>query len=235
MPDYLPLCASRQDLLPTACRSCTWWQTPINGQHRAEAAAEKRRAWMIAVESTWGSPGLLRERVDTAARSNLQPARTPKGQGDLSASWQDPATTASIHYAPAVAVPRLGSLPFAPPDRDAVLVFCLRSEEVHATAQAKRILHQALGQLKRRGLQEAYAFAGLVGSPEDQGRCQFFSLDFLESNGFHHVMDNGDIYLMRADLRGLLSLIGQLESMVGRVLRHEPTPSPAAWTHRGAS
>ncbi len=235
MPDYLPLCASRQDLLPPACRSCAWWQTSINGQQQAETAAEKRRDWMVAVESTWGSPGLLQGEGDPAGRFDPQPTATSGSQSDLSASWQSFATVASIHHAPAMAIPRLGSLPFAPPDHDAVLLFCLRSEEIQTAARTKRILHKALGQLKERGIQETYAFAGLVGSPEDQGRCQFFSLDFLESNGFQHVTDNGDIYLMRADLRGLLSLVSQLESVVGRVLRQDPTPSPAAWTHRGAS
>ncbi len=235
MPCYLPLCASRQDLLPPACRSCVWWQTPINGQQQTVDAAEKRHQWMLSVGSTWGSPGLLQETGEATRRSGSQSTGTSGSGSRASASAQNPLVLASIHYAPAMAVPRLSSLPFAPPGREAVLVFCLRSEEDQARTRARRILQKALGQLKDRGVQEVYGFAGLVGSPEDQGRCHFFSLDFLESNGFQQVTDNGEIYLMRADLRGLLSLINQVESVVRRVLRNDPTPSPAAWTHRGPS
>ncbi len=233
MPDYLPLCAFRQDLLPPVCRACAWWQIPGGGRECTVAAGEKRRQWMIAVESTWGSPGLLLERTEASARPAYASSGMPEDPDDPGGSSADLTAAASIHYAPAAAVPRLRSLPFAPPERGSVLLFCLRSEENRAGPQARRILHKALGQLKDRGAQEVYAFAGLVGSPEDNERCEFFSLHFLESNGFQPVRDNGDIYLMRADLRGLLSLINQVETAVRRVLRNDPTPSPAAWTRRG--
>jgi hypothetical protein len=142
---------------------------------------------------------------------------------------------ASIHYAPAIALPRLSRLPVAPPDEDALIVFCLRSEEDQALTQARRLLQRALGQLKSRGVQKVYAFAALAGSPEDQDRCQFFSLDFLELNGFQQVASDGDLYLMRADLRGLLGLVSQAQSVMRRALAHDPAPSPAAWTRRGTS
>lgn len=234
MSGYLPLCASRQERLPPDCRACTWWQTPTNGRQRAADAAETRRQWMLSVGSAWGSPGLLQEGGARTRWTSLGPAGAAvKGHTVLSSRNLAPVTC--IHYAPAATIPRLSSLPFVPPGHEAVLVFCLRSEEDQAGVQARRMLHRALGQLKDRGVQEVYAFAGLVGSPEDQGRCQFFSLEFLESNGFQQVADNGDIYLMRADLRGLLSLVNQMESLVRRVLRHDPTPSPATWTQRGPS
>jgi hypothetical protein len=140
---------------------------------------------------------------------------------------------ASIHYAPAVAVPRLSRLPVAPTDEDAVMVFCLRSEDGEALTQARRLLQRALGQLKDHGVRKVYAFATLAGSPADQDRCQFFSLDFLESNGFQPVTSDDDIYLMRADLRGLLALASRAQSLVRRALAHDPAPSPAAWTRRG--
>ncbi len=235
MPDYLPLCASRQDLLPPACRSCAWWQTPSGGQDRAVAVKERRRRWMVAVESSWGSPGLLLERADLGARPGSSPPEKLEPADDPSAQPPDLSAAASIHYAPAAAVPRLRGLPFAPLGPGSVLLFCLRAEESPAQAQARRILQKALEQLKERRVQEVYAFAGLLGSPENTERCEFFSLDFLEANGFRRVSDNGDIYLMRADLRGLLSLINQVETAVRRALRNDPTPSPAAWTHRGTS
>lgn len=235
MPDYLPLCASRQDLLPPACRSCAWWQTSSGGRDRAVAVEKRRHQWMVAVESSWGSPGLLLQRAGQGVPSGESSSEKLAGAHDQTTPSPDLAAAASIHYAPATALPRLRNLPFAPLCPDAVLLFCLRSEEDRADLQAKRVIQKALGQLKDRGVQEVYAFAGHFGSPEDNERCEFFSLDFLEANGFRHVRDNGDIYLMRADLRGLLSLISQVETAVRRALRNDPTPSPAAWTHRGTS
>lgn len=232
MPGYLPLCASRQDMLPPVCRSCAWWQTPGNGQHPAPDGAEQRHRWMLAAGSRWGSLGLLRDSADLGKRFSLQSTRSIQGCSPESSSPTDRGVMASIHYAPAATIPRLGSLPFAPTDQDAVLLFCLWSEEARAGIKARQLLQKALGQLKDRGIQEVYAYAGLVGSTEDEARCQFFPLDFLESNGFQQVTDNSDIYLMRADLRGLLSLINQVESALKRVLKQDPTPSPAAWTRR---
>jgi hypothetical protein len=230
MPGYLPLCASRQSLLPAACRDCAWWQTTGGGRGDTDAAGEKRRQWMTALESTWGSTGLLLEGGNAAKSGGLPPE-----QAGLTDRSTDPVMTASIHFAPAAAVPRLRDIPFAPLAPRSVLLFCLRSEGGRGKPQAKRLLHKALERLKERDIQEVYAFASFSGSPEDLDRCEFFSLRFLEANGFQRLRDNGDIYLMRADLRGLLSLIAQVETAVRRVLRNDPTPSPAAWTRRETS
>jgi hypothetical protein len=80
-----------------------------------------------------------------------------------------------------------------------------------------------------------YAIASLAGGPEHNDHCQFFSLGFLEANGFERVREDGRLFLMRADLRGLLSLITQVEALVRRVLRNDPAPSPATWTRPRAS
>lgn len=250
MPDYLPLCAFRQELLPVACRSCAWWQTTGSGPKNAEVSGEKRRQWMAALEPTWGSTGLLLAgngpptgdgstsdvSAGGAPAGGAPDASAPAGVPAVSAGRSaPPVVVASINYAPAAAVPRLRDLPFAPLPADAVLLFCLTSEENHGRSQAKRLLHKALAQLKERDVQEVYAVASLTGGPEHSDRCEFFSLEFLEANGFERVRDDGQLFLMRVDLRGLLSLITQVEAVVRRVLRNDPTPSPAAWTRRGAS
>jgi hypothetical protein len=210
VPGYLPLCAFRQGLLPTACRSCAWWQTTGSGYGTSEAAAAKRHLWMTTLEGNWGSTGLLLEDGGAPA----------------------PAIVASINFAPAAAVPRLRKLPFGPLPAGSTLLFCLRLEEGQAQHQAKRLLHKALRHLKDRDVEEVYAVAGYSGGTLDGNRCEFFSFDFLSANGFEQVMRNGQLFLMRADLRGLLSLIEQLEAAARRVLRIEPAPTPAAWTRR---
>ena len=226
MPDYLPLCVFRQELLPVACRSCAWWQTTGSSPKSPELAGDRRRQWMTGLEPTWGSTGLL-----LAGNGPAPSAGTP----DVGAPARVPNVVASISYAPAAAVPRLRDLPFAPLPVGAVLLFCLRSEGNHGQLKAKRLLHKALAQLKEREAQEVYAIASLAGSPEHTDHCQFFSLGFLEANGFERVREDGRLFLMRADLRGLLSLITQVEALVRRVLRNDPAPSPATWTRPRAS
>jgi len=224
MSDYLPLCAFRQGLLPPSCRTCAWWQTTGHTDLPPQVAAEKRRQWMTGIESTWGHPGLL---LESAA------------PGDAMAGCGAPVVVGSISYAPAAAVPRLRGLPFDSLAEGSALLFCLWLDEDQPRMQGKRLLQKALGQLKTRGITDAFAVAG---SPDDLRRnhdhswrpCphQLFSEELLEANGFVPVAMNGGLVLMRADLRGLLSIIGQVETVLRRAIR-QPTPSPAAWTTRG--
>lgn len=139
---------------------------------------------------------------------------------------------ASIQYAPASGVPRLRELPLGPLPPDSVLIFCLRVEGGCNRPLARRLLQKALAQLRLRGAGEVYAFAAETGGMEGGDHCEFFPLDLLEESGFRHIRDNGDLYLMRADLGGLAALFGQVGSAVRKVLGNEPAPSPAAWTRR---
>ncbi|OFW61956.1 MAG: hypothetical protein A2133_07110 [Actinobacteria bacterium RBG_16_64_13] len=166
----------------------------------------------------WGSPGIL-----------LQ------GDGPDGAE-----VLGSIDFAPANALPRLRTLPFISLPAGSAFIFCLRLEPEQSRHQERRLLHKALAELKARSANEAYALAGSFAESaapdtvQERG-CGLLSSDLLSANGFEQVMDNGGMVLMRADLRGLLSFIGQAKTVVKRVLRNEPTPSPAAWTRRGTS
>ena len=60
MPEYLPLSASGQDLLPGPCRSCAWWQTAGIARVSPTTAAAVRHRWTSSLECGWGSPGLIR-------------------------------------------------------------------------------------------------------------------------------------------------------------------------------
>jgi hypothetical protein len=212
--DYLPLCAFRQDLLPVACRSCAWWLTSGAAPAGRGAAYGKRRQWMASLEPTWGSTGLIH-------------AADPRPGDPSSISAQ-----ASVQYAPAAGVARLRGLPLGPLPSDSVLIFCLRVEGESNRPLARRLLQKALAQLRLRGAGEVYAFAAVLGGTDGGEHCEFFPVDLLEDTGFRHVRDNGDLYLMRADLGGLATLFGQLETAMRKVLGTDPAPSPAALTRR---
>jgi hypothetical protein len=242
MSDYLPLCAFRQESLPATCGSCAWWQTAGSQRLASQAATARRREWMTALEDVWGPTGLLQQSNGSIVRpaggcAAPTEAAADSAPGDPAVadatSAAAPRIIGSINFAPATAVPRLRDLPFGPFPAAAALLFCLMVEEGQPRSQSKRLLHKALAQLKSRGMQEAYAIAVSSGALEDADACRFFLVDFLEANGFEQVTSNGRLVLMRADLRGLLSLVDQVETAVRRLLRNEPTPSPAAWTRPG--
>jgi hypothetical protein len=209
--DYLPLCAFRQGLLPPACLACAWWQTRGESRLPPEAAAAEKHRWMTSVESAWGATGLLFDNT-------------------------------SISFAPAALVPRLRDLPFGAFPDGSALVFCLTCEETQPRYQAGRVLRKALGRLRARGVEEAYALGTIAadGGTLPSGacgalggdRCRFFAFDFLSASGFEQLADFNGVALMRVDLRGLLALVGQVQTAVRRALSNEPAPSPAAWTQR---
>jgi hypothetical protein len=215
---------------------------------------------MTTVETAWGTWGLILEgdgvqaplAAGAARGAGATPGADPAGEalaGTLPTGRdRAPVAVGSISFAPATSVPRLRGLPFHSLTAGSALLFCLWLDEGQPRAQAKRLLQKSLGQLKSRGMSEVFAVAGsahdAAAADGEAGRrratpggresaCGLFSADFLASNGFEPVMESGDLILMRADLRGLLSIIDQVETALRRVIRHEPTPSPAAWTHRG--
>ncbi len=214
MPDYLPLCAFRQDLLPTACRTCSWWFTSGFAPDGHDASRERRREWMISLESTWGSTGLI------------LPRDAPSG--DRSA----PVAAATIHYAPAASLPRLRDLPLGPLPPDSVVLFCMRME-AEDRAASRRLLQKALAQLRQRHVAKVYAYAAPMGGTGSTDHCEFFSRSLLEDCGFTDLRDNGELFLMFTDLRGLATLLGRIDGAIRRALGTEPDPSPAAWTRRG--
>ncbi len=203
MREYAPLCAFRIDLLPAGCRGCAWWQTRGTAPSAATEAREQRRRWMAGLEPTWGSTGL----ISTIAED----------------------VSVAIHYAPAAAIPRLRDLPLGPLPEQSVLLFCLEAHPDVPLQETRKILHKTLAVLKEREVDEVFAYARPLGSNGDDRHCRFFGLDFLEANGFRQVRSEGDLYLLRADLRGLLSVVTQLEAAFGKLFRHSPAPTTAAW------
>lgn len=218
MPEYLPLGAFRQGLLPGDCRSCAWWQTTGGTAHQGTVAAQKRHEWVTELEHDWGCAGLL--------------VYGPAGRRGA-AGTANAVVSASIHFAPASSLARFRELPFPPLPPFSALLFCFHAEEDASRLLAKRLIRKALYELRNRGVQEVYAVAHWPEGCGDPGDCRFFSTELLAANGFAEVTHNGRLCLMRVDNRGLVSLIGQVETAVRRVFANEPAPSPAAWVQGG--
>lgn len=214
MPDYLPLCSFRQSLLPSPCRTCSWWfhsgKTPAD----QDESYERRHFWMSSVEAEWGSPGIM-----------LLTDASPKEAAP-------PAPIAVIHYAPVTALPRLRDLPCGPLPSDAALIFCLWVDKEDDPTLERRLLQKALIQLRLQGSTTAYAYATADGGTGENDRCEFFSVSLLESCGFGHVCESDGLFLMRSDPGGLVSLLGRVMNTVKKTFATDPTPSPAAWTRR---
>jgi len=217
MPEYLPLCASRLNLLPSPCRDCAWWQTAGIARVSPSTAAAIRERWTTSLEVDWGEPGLIQV----------------SGPGETSGA--SAIVPAVVHCAPAALVPRLRDLLFVQVPAAAVVLFCLRVEGAPNPRQARRLLQEMLRQLKSRRVREVYAIAAREGGTPQEEHCEFFSHAFLAANGFEEVRTDHDLSLMRSDLRGLLALLAPLETALRRLLHDEPTPSPAAWSAHGPS
>lgn len=210
MSGYLPLCALRQDLLPSACRSCAWWLTSGPGPAGREEGHAKRHQWMLTTEASWGSTGLI------------DPATVlPSGEASLDRGG-------SIQFAPVAAIPRLRNLPLGPLPADSAVIFCLRIQDDNDKALARRLLQKSLGQLRERKIQEAYAFASLNGGAQGGDECEFFDPGLLRQVGFVPVRDNGQLFLMKVDLRGLATILTQIQTRICRAFHHQPACSPTA-------
>jgi hypothetical protein len=219
MPEYLPLGAFRQGLLPGECRSCAWWQTSGGTAQRGEAAIHTRHEWIAELERDWGHVGLL--------------VHEPSPRGGSPASG-GPLVSGCIHFAPSSSLARYRELPFPALPASSALLFCIHVEDEAPRWLAKRLIRKALYELRSRGVQEVYAIAHWPGGGDVADDCRFFSTETLASSGFEQVGHNGHLCLMRVDNRGLLSLIDQVEAAFRRVFANEPAPSPAAWVHGGS-
>jgi hypothetical protein len=222
MPEYLPLQAFRQGLLAGDCGACAWWQTSGAAVYRGVTAEGRRREWLEGLEHEWGPAGLLL--CDSAEQRG-----SPRSA--------DVAVIASIHFAPASALPRFRELPFPPLPPFSALLICLHTAEGAPAWAAKRIIRKALAVLRGRGVDEVYAVAYRGGNGNGSApSCRFLPAELLADNGFAEVAGNGRFCLMKVDNRGLISLIDQVEVAIRRLFprREDPAPSPAAWAQEAS-
>ena len=199
MASYVEVIAASQGSLPSPCHDCLWWQStqgPSEGR-------ERRLEWMRALETTWGSVGLL--------------------------MLEKRETVASIQFAPFRSLARPHILPYSRPSEEAVLLFCLRGRVGRPNVESQELLHRAMANLRRRDVREVYAYARPVGTGSLGGIRNLFALEFLEANGFVIAQAVDDIYLMRADLRGLVPALSDVGWSIRRRLVVGAHPSPATF------
>jgi hypothetical protein len=175
MTSFIEIVPSTQGLLPEPCDSCVWWQS----SHRPGLGCGSREEWLQRVSRRFGSVGVV------AAEAG--------------------STFAALQFAPAGSLARLSSLPggHVVPE-DGVLVYCLRAAEGTEAYEVRRLLHRALGILRRRDACSVYAFAQPLGSAHTVASHNVWGLEFLAANGFHSVSSHGDMCVMTCQLHGLL-------------------------------
>jgi len=215
MPEYLPLGAFRQGLLPGGCSSCAWWQTVGKAGHQGSEATERRHEWLASLEEGWGYVGLL--------------VHEPSGRRGTAAS-AEVTITASIQFAPASSLARFRELPFPPLPSSSALLFCLQTDEDAPQWVTKRLI-------AKRSTSFAPRYRGGLcgGALAVRGSCRRRLQILLRGSARGKRLRARDPRWARVPdaggQQGLVSLIGQVESAVRRVFAKEPAPSPAAWAH----
>ena len=222
MPEYLPLGAFRQGLLPGDCRSCAWWQTAGRQSTRGHAASEKRHEWLDRAGARLGPCRPARMHEPSASGARQDPEQATR-------SSRPPSTSPRRRHSP-------GSGTFPSPRCPRPRRCCSAS-----TPTRMRPAGWPSGSSARRSTSCASRGVERGVSPSRTGRSDPVTTttagssrpNFLADNGFEQVTDNGHLCLMRVDNRGLVSLIDQVEAAVRRVFAKEPAPSPAAWVQGG--
>ena len=201
---FVEVVTASQGLLPPPCPQCLWWQTAGG----AATDLDRRLAWMSNLEQKWGSVGIV--------------------------AIEGEETVSSVQFAPVRGLPRAYHLAGCPLPEEAVLLFCLRGRLGSSALQPQQVLHHAMANLRRRGVGEAYAFARSLGKESICGVRNLCGLEFLHANGFQVVGGDGQVFLTRVDLRGLLPSLSQA-GQVWRRLRHpSAAPSPVAFKRIGS-
>jgi hypothetical protein len=199
---FVEVVAASQGLLPPPCSRCLWWQTAAG----TVTGLDRRLAWMSNLERTWGSVGIV--------------------------AVEGEETVASVQFAPARALPRAYLLGGCPVPEEAVLLFCLRGRLSSSALHPRQVLHQAMAHLRRRGVGDAYAFARPLGNESTCGVRNLCGLEFLQANGFEVVGGDGQVFLTRVELRGLLPSLSMAGQLWRRLRGPSAAPSPVAFKSR---
>jgi len=155
-----------------------------------QAGADKQR-WAQGVEGRFGAWGML-YRDDDSGR-----------------------TLGLVQYGPAEDFRHARRLPAGPPSADAVLVTCALVEPDAGPWVLQRLLLAVAGETRDRGLIALEAFATHVERP---GAPHLVPLPraALEDIGFQAVREDGEVALLRLDLRGLVTVPAAAEGLVER-------------------
>jgi hypothetical protein len=131
----------------------------------------------------------------------------------------DGRTLGLVQYGPSGAFRHARGLPAGPPSADAVLVTCALVEPDAGPWVLQRLLLAVAGETRDRGLIALEAFATGVERP---GAPHLVPLPrtALEDIGFQPVREDGEVALLRLDLRGLVTVPAAGEGLLVRAREH---------------
>jgi GNAT superfamily N-acetyltransferase len=200
--------------LPSACRTCVFWELDAVRRHRAEADGEtscEKEAWLSRVLLEWGSCGRV--------------------------AYVDGDPAGYVIYAPPSFVPGADMFPTAPVGEDAVLLVTAMVYPEYAGSGLGRVLMQtAVKDLLQRGGVRALEAFGDVRAPDaeawarspEYGDC-VLPADYLLAVGFKTQRAHPRHPRMRLELRSVLSWRDEVESAIERLLGAvRPARLPAA-------
>ena len=198
------------DDLPSACRSCAFWELDPVHRERATAAGEcalEKEAWVSRVLLEWGSCGRIVYVDDQPAGYAL--------------------------YAPPRYVPGAEAFPTSPVSEDAVLLATLRVLPQYGGGGLGRVLVQAVVKdvLGRGGIRAIEAFGDRLssGAPDGPLRC-VVPADFWLRVGFKTHRSHIRYPRLRMDMRTVLTWREEVEQALEKLLgvvRPRPVPTPA--------
>lgn len=198
------------DDLPSACRSCAFWELDPVHRERAAAAGElacEKEAWVSRVLLEWGSCGRIMYVDDEPAGYAL--------------------------YAPPFFVPGADAFPTSPVSEDAVLLATLRVRPEYAGGGLGRVLVQSVVKdvLNRGGIRAIEVF-GDRGRGAGEPGC-VVPADFWLRVGFKTHRSHPRYPRLRMDMRSVLTWREEVEHALEKLLHAvRPHPAPAPATER---
>ncbi|HEY2041817.1 MAG TPA: GNAT family N-acetyltransferase [Jatrophihabitans sp.] len=187
----VPLTLDDLDDLPTACRSCLFWELgPVadNDELPKDEAVLAKESWVSATLLDWGSCGKI-----------AYVAGVPAG---------------FAMFAPPGFVPRSMSFPTSPVSGDAILLMIAKVLPEWTSAGIGRMLAQAVAaELVPRGVKAIEAF-GSTG-PSSHG-C-LLPVDYLRSVGFKTVRPHPSYPRLRMELKSTVTWRYDVEYALERI------------------
>jgi GNAT superfamily N-acetyltransferase len=195
--------------LPSACRSCAFWELDPVHRERAAAAGElacEKEAWVSRVLLEWGSCGRILYVDDEPAGYAL--------------------------YAPPFFVPGADAFPTSPVSEDAVLLATLRIRPEYAGGGLGRVLVQSVVKdvLNRGGIRAIEAFGDRSRAARGGEPMCVVPADFWLRVGFKTHRSHPRYPRLRMDMRSVLTWREEVEHALEKLLhvvRPHPAPAPA--------
>lgn len=192
--------------LPTACRSCVYWELdPVAGERAREcgAAGLEKEAWVSDTLLEWGSCGQL--------------------------IYVDGAPAGYVLYAPPAYVPRAVAFPTSPVSADAVLLMTGRIVPDFAGGGLGRMLVQGVARdVVRRGIRAIEAF-GRLGEqrepdPSEPDLHCLLPADYLLAVGFKTVRPHPRTPRLRLDVKTTATWKEDVEYALDKLLSSMQAP-----------